>query len=180
MGTNRLSRLLLACVSVLALLPAGSAVAQGPTDSENYVHEGVSITGEQAVSEALVCEMTLTVNTCYNSEAEAEAATSSAASIQPAAAVSCGVNYLYEFREPNYSGGGPYLGNGAVGAGWINYNSTYNATTTSFKTGSYRANFNGHTNGEGQSYGVQPACANVPNLRGSGWNNRFRSRKRFE
>lgn len=173
----------LATALVMIAVPV---VASSASADNEFLYQGDVISSEEAVSQELVCSDGEGKAVCYDNAAEADAATNGTAARasggigpgQPAAAA-CGVRNLFEYVDAGYNGGGPFLGEGAVGQGWYNYAAQYNADTTSFKTGDYRANFNGHRDGGGLSYGTQPACANTPNLVGSGWNDRFRSRKRF-
>jgi len=166
-------------------------VASSTSADDEFLYEGDVISSQEVVSQELVCSDGDGEAVCYDNAADADAATNGVAArgastqgsggIGPGGspAAACGVRNLFEYVNAGYSGGGPFLGPGAVGQGWYAYAAQWDANTTSFKTGDYRANFNGHRDGGGQSYGTQPVCANIPNLVGSGWNDRFRARKRF-
>lgn len=175
-----MTKLGLAAVVSLALwLVVGPSAALAGQDSNNFTYGGQPISEDEVLGGELVCVMGPDVNSCFDSEAEADDASNPAARGVTPAAAPCPVRNLFEFVGVNYSGGGPSLSGNAVGLGWLNYARIYNAETTSFRTGDYRANFNGRINGLGAKYGIQPVCAAIPNLVGSGWNDRFRSRKRF-
>lgn len=89
---------------------------------------------------------------------------------------------LYEFNYPDldFAHESFYLGPAFIKGMWQTYNSTNIKTTTSFSVGMVGAKFNLHADGSGVKYPyTTPKCNVTPSLRGTPWNNRFRSRKRL-
>jgi hypothetical protein len=100
-----------------------------------------------------------------------------AISTTQSSAGTCAVNHLFEWSGPNYTGTQMVVGPYNI---WFNYAAGNEATTTSFMTGNGDAIFAGHRDGGGARYPATPGyCASVPTLVGTGWNDRFRSRKRI-
>lgn len=168
----------IALVLALVLMPAATASAT-EGDSESYTYDGSSISAEDVETLELSCVMNADVNECFDSTEDADAA----ANPEEEGTTSrraCSVRNLFEWKLAGYSGASFSLGPNHVGTGWTPYNVNNAATTTSFRTGDYEARFNGHRDGEGRNYPEYTGpCNATPNLAGSGWDNRFRTRQRI-
>jgi len=166
---------LIALVVALALVPSAASA----DDSENYTYNGVAISAEDVDTQELSCVMNADVNECFDTVEEADASTHPEEE-GTASRVVCSVRDLFEWKLNNYSGSSISLGPNHVGTGWTPYNASNAATTTSFRTGDYEARFNGHRDGGGANYpDYTGPCSSIGNLAGSGWDDRFRTRKRI-
>jgi hypothetical protein len=179
-------------LSILAFAPASAAASGAPTSMQEaieigdpaatdpvldasgvFVYKGDKITGDYAVKHELLCHQTKTENLCFDTEKELVKSTSGVT----ANSIDCAYNYLFEWRDPNKGGGGYTLAADNV---WANYAAANDQETSSFQTGVLRAIFAGHIDGGGLWYpGASGYCYYKDSLVGTGWDDRFRSRRRY-
>lgn len=181
---------------------SGSPLADAPAinASDIYVYEGDRISEEEADSENLSCVQSTTKNRCFDDiyEAEAELNTGSPAAdlagkprqqasymrrLRAGRALAtragdCFFGLLWEWKDINLTGDHFSLTSFGV---FANYSAPNDQTTTSFATGEGKGIFAGHQGGGGEWYPGSGTgyCQTQPNLRPTGWNNRFRSRLRY-
>jgi hypothetical protein len=171
--------------------------------SDTYAYEGAEIS--ETAAQNLVCVETATENRCFANVFDAEAgmgtgSPAARADGDPAAeaaitervekgdlttaqgegladASECVYAILYTWKNPSYQ---VYGGSLSAFNVWANFNASNDQTTTSFITGEGSAHLAGHLDGGGYWYpGNTGYCVGQPNLQGTGWNNRIRSRYRY-
>ena len=176
--TKVLLQSLLASLATLVLIPAVASATEGIDAPDSWTYNGQEITAESAADLGLTCLQTETVNECYDTPVDAGAEREGGATQR----VACSYRDLIEWKRPNYDiGPGPIMAL-AARFNWYNYNASNAATTSSFNTGDFPADFAGHVDGGGSFYpGATGTCTPQPNLatwNAGAWDNRFRSRIR--
>jgi len=193
---------LLCALVALAVVPAAASASGAPSNlleaaaigdpaatdpvadaPDTFFYRGEEISGEKAVALELSCNQGELAFECYDSTEELIRNTSGGTVAVArgggvaAAAGGCAYNYLFEWGLPNK--GGYVISFGGLNV-WSNYADVYDKNTSSFNTGQANAVFAGWKNGGGNWFPESnPNCKYKATLVGTGWNDRFSSRRRF-